>query len=191
MIAQARQHYPGADLRVIDMRAVPQSFAGQRFEAILISFNSIDYIPWEDRAALLSGLRALLSDQGILAISTHRLDPQRPPPSGFEIPEEARPQARMLLRAPLEFAKRCVRCALWLSLGLPKHLRNRRRQHRGDGYAYINDSGEYYALLTVYVTPEAQILQLQAAGLRLIETLPGDRPDAEAFFDYYVTQCGP
>ena len=53
MVGLAKAYFPDADLRQLDMRETPRAFAGQRFDAILISFNGIDYISWEHRNTLL------------------------------------------------------------------------------------------------------------------------------------------
>src|SRR5262245_39889139 len=64
MINQSRARFPGADLRVMDMRELPRTFANERFDAILISFNAIDCISWDDRCALLAALPGLLTPDG-------------------------------------------------------------------------------------------------------------------------------
>src|SRR5882757_1417127 len=60
MIESAKAQFPQAQLRCIDMRAVPRLFRPASFDAILISFNGIDYISWEDRNTLLRSLRGML-----------------------------------------------------------------------------------------------------------------------------------
>ncbi len=77
MITAARRSYPGPDLRVMDMRDVPRELASRRFDAILISFNAIDYICWEDRCALISAMLDLLEPDGVFAFSTHDLSAAR------------------------------------------------------------------------------------------------------------------
>ena len=102
MIEAASRRFPEAQLHCADMRAVPAMFADRRFDAILISFNGIDYISWEDRNALLRSLRFLLRPAGVLVFSTHDLQQARQA-RGFRVRADLKPRLRLLRADPAAF----------------------------------------------------------------------------------------
>ena len=164
MVYAARKIFPAADIRVMDMRDVPRAFAGQRFDAILISYNGLDYISWEDRCTLLLALRTLLAPEGVLVFSTHDLaDKQRQ--SGFYLRPDLAQTWKMAYR-PRSFLRLLLRLPRWLFKAGRNRRRNRRLEEAFDGYAYLNDSGEDYGLLTVYVSTPRQLDLLGASAIR-------------------------
>ena len=191
MVQIARSRFPELDLREMDMRDVPAQFAGEQFDTILISFNSIDYIPWADREPLLVGLRKLLQSSGVLMISTHSLEHLHRHPVRLRPPRQARPQPSTLLTQPVEYAKQCVRLLGWLARAPKNHLRLRKHEVKGRGYAIVNDSGEHFSLLTAYVDEPTQRDQLAKAGFSVTDRIGGDRPNGDAFFHYYVAHPAP
>ncbi len=163
MIAAAKASFPHADLRCGDMRTVPRDFQGRKFDAILISFNGIDYIPWEDRNQLLAELRALLRPEGVLVFSSHdfaMLDAER----GFKIRPDLKVDSQLLRTRPAQFFTRLLKLPIWWVLAWRKHRRLRGSERIYAGYAYVNDSGENFGLLTTYVSTELQAQILRDAG---------------------------
>lgn len=191
MVQHARQQYPHLDIREMDMRQVPSMFSGQQFDAILISFNSIDYIPWSDRVPLLTGLRRLLSDGGLLIVSTHSLEHLQRHPVRLWPGSADRPTLASLRHAPLVHAKQWLRLLRWLLKAPRNRLRLKRHERKGEGFAIVNDAGEYFSLLTAYVDDEHQRKQFADAGLRVLDRIGGNRPAGDSFFHYYVTVANP
>ncbi len=188
MVSLAKACFPETDLRQLDMRETPQAFAGQRFDAILISFNGIDYISWEDRNTLLAALREMLSPHGVLAFSTHDLDAVNDN-RGFRIRADLRPNWRELRSSPLTGAKKLASSRS----GWPAQFRtleHRSQNKISDGFAYVNDSGENYGLLTCYVSTARQIAVLEAAGYRNVAMMQPWQTSEQAAFNYFVCTRG-
>lgn len=188
MVEGARARFPEADLRVMDMRAAPAAFAGDTFDAILIAFNGIDCVEWSDRNDLLGGLRGLLAADGVLAFSTHSLDVARDGPRRLQLvaPELQQPGA---LRRPRDWPRNLVRQARWTLRAVPNRIRNRRLERHFDGYAYLNDSGEAYSLLTCFVAEARQRALLEAMGYRVAAVIGGAGPRSE--WHYFVCERRP
>lgn len=183
MIANARRRFPDADLHVMDMRAAPAAFAAERFDAILIAFNGIDCVDWNDRNQLLAGLRGLLAEDGLLVFSTHSLDAALARPRRIQLvaPELQAPGA---LRRPATWLKGLLYQARWTVRAIPNRLRNRRQEQHFDGYAYLNDSGESYSLLTCFVAAARQREALAACGYSVERVIEGTGPGSE--WHYFV-----
>jgi len=65
----------------------------------------------------------------------------------------------------------------------------RRREAFFDGYAYLNDSGENFALLTTYTARELQTSILEEAGytdVKILQPLLWSEP---ASFNYFVCRA--
>jgi SAM-dependent methyltransferase len=186
MVQAARKAFPGADLRVMDMRDVAREFEGRRFDAILISFNSIDLISWEDRCALLRSLPALLADDGVFVFSVHDLaDVGRQ--RGFRLRPDLQQSWRTAYK-PRSLARLLLRAPPWLL----KAWRNRRRlrhlEKTFDGYAYVNDTDGNYGMVHVYVEVSKQIEVLKACGFSRIEVSQPWLLNEVAYFTYFDCQ---
>jgi SAM-dependent methyltransferase len=189
MLGLAKTYFPNADLLQLDMRETPEVFAGERFDAILISFNGIDYIPWEDRNALLTALRKMLTRDGVLAFSTHDLEAVNEN-RVFRIRDDLRPSWRELCSRPFIGAKKLFKLPIWMGRAFWNHLRNRSLEKIYDGFAYINDAGLNYGLLTCYVSTSRQIRVLESAGYRNIAMLQPWLASEPASFNYFVCTRG-
>jgi len=186
MIARARSQFPAADLRVLDMREVVRVFADQRFDAILISFNTIDCISWDDRCALLAALPRLLTADGVLVFSTHDLaDAARQ--SRFHLRDDLQRTLRQAYR-PRSLARLIRRGPGWLIKAWRNRTRNRRLQRYFDGYAYINDAAEDYGLLLTYVGMTKQTELLRSWGFSRLEVLQPWLRDEQTSFSYLTCQ---
>jgi SAM-dependent methyltransferase len=185
MVALAKQFFPQADLRQLDMRDTPREFAGQKFDAILISFNGVDYITWDERNQLLAALRGLLAPGGVLAFSTHDLSTVNEN-RGFRIREDLRPDWNVLASSPLTFAKRLIKIPIWVARALPNYLRHRPLEKIFDGFAYVNDNGENYGLLTCYVSTARQISVLETCGFENVDVMHPYLSNEPVSFNYFV-----
>jgi SAM-dependent methyltransferase len=185
MIAAAKAQFPRADLRCTDMRNVPKLLGRGKFDAILISFNGIDYIPWEDRNILLRSLRGMLRPGGILAFSTHDLS-SADEARRFTVRPDLQLRASVLLERPLEFFRRLLRLPFWCALAWRNHRRLRKKQMFFDGYAYLNDSGDNFGLLTTYTATELQVNVLKEAGYIDVQILQPWLQSSPTSFNYFV-----
>jgi hypothetical protein len=78
------------------------------------------------------------------------------------------------------------------------HLRLRRLQRVESDYALINDNAHDYALLHYYITPQAQVKQLEARGFAVLEVLdldcrrlgPEESAERHVFLHYVARRNG-
>jgi SAM-dependent methyltransferase len=185
MVDLAKNKYPQAEIIQLDMRETAQRLAGRSFDAILISYNGIDYISWEERNELLVALRTLLNSGGVLAFSTHNLAVMKGA-RRFEVRSDLRPDISALLQSPTRFMINAAKLPLWMAKAWPNYRRNRQYEKSYGGYAYINDSGENYGLLTLYVEQQLQIQSLKDSGFPIVEVLQPWLTDEPAAFNYFV-----
>lgn len=148
LVEAARQRFPEADLRVMDARELPFE---DEFDCVLFSYNGLDYVDVADRARILRRVAAALRPGGAFIYSTHNLRYRR-----------VQPWMRRLLVDELYRPLSNLR-------DLPARLRNFARQKAmdGEGWALVNDPGQGFQLLTLYVDPEREGQRLAEAGLAL------------------------
>jgi hypothetical protein len=144
--------------------------------------NVVDIYDDAERRTVLGSYRELLSPEGLLIFSSHNLnDLDRPSDDGAGNHRSGRVAAVadiLLDKTPRQLASAARR--------LPARTRNRRRlepqQHRGDGYAIVNDSTFDYGLLHYFITREAQGRQLAEMGYEVVDCLDREGrslPDGE------------
>jgi SAM-dependent methyltransferase len=157
MIEECRRRYPGLDLRHGDARDLG-AFEEGSFDFVLFSYNGLDDVDPGGRLKILAEVHRVLRPGGIFAFSAHNLEARRR--SAFA------PGGRSLKR---------------YAAGIANHLRMKRHERRGDGWAVLNDQSHNFRLLTYYVTPERQAAQLLETGFTAIETF-GSRTDAWIYY---------
>lgn len=151
MVERAKARFPDADLRFGDARDLG-AFASSSLDLVLFSYNGMDYVGHDDRLRIQGEIRRVLKDGGLFAFSTHRL--------GVAI-------ARPASLDNFAFSLNPARTAL-SAIGYLQGIRNsrtmrKREEHHGD-YALLNDPAHEYRLLTYYISPQAQVRQLERAG---------------------------
>jgi len=172
MVAHCLERFPGVDVRVGDLRSLPETVEGP-FDAILLSDNVLDVLDDDERRSSLADIHGLLAHDGLLVFSSHNLWAWEHP----LISQARRPgPARMLMERPLGWVLRCA----WR---LPRRRANRRRlaprQRRASEYAIVNDASHDFGLLHYYISRAQQERQLSELGFRPIEVLEFDgRPVA-------------
>jgi len=162
MIDFCRMQYPeGHHVRFVLGDACDLSFLGHdKFDFILFSFNGIDYVSHNKRAAVLREVRARLKDaDSLFLFSSHSLHCY---PFAFQWSTDLRRPIRSLYRLPKEAV---FNCRLALSNGVPAE------EAKDRGWAILNDGEHGFALSTYHVMPQEQIRQLEQAGLELVETM--------------------
>jgi SAM-dependent methyltransferase len=150
----ARRKFPTANILCRDARDL-SSFADETFDFVMFPFNSIDYVPHEDRLRALREIYRVLKRGGHFLFSTHNRDHE----SFNKLPWQER-----LSLDPL-FIKSC----LYSLYHLPRHIKMRRHEVHTDEYAVINDNAHGYALLAYYISVPRQLEQLARVGFRAAE----------------------
>lgn len=176
MVEYCRRAYPNASVEVGDLRdlsAYPQG----PLDAIFASFNVIDVLDDADRRSLLTELRGLLSDRGVLIFSSHNLASIQGAllrEDGAGAPDAGAGMRLAGIRALVHKVMNLTpNWALYLARRAPRMIRNRRRlrplERREGSYAIVNDPAHDYALLHYYIRRDDQELQLRELGYELLE----------------------
>lgn len=152
MIAAARQRFPDADLQVADAADLARFPTGS-FDAVVFSFNGLDYVPLRRRNAAVREIRRVLRPGGVFIMSTH--NPRaviRPPDPTHGAKAPAISAYRTLRRL-----RRLGTGAFWTGSGMV--------------WDPIKDG-----LDTHMSTPGRLTAELAAHGLTLIETVGAEHP---------------
>jgi len=157
MLFPGRARHPGVDLLLCDARSL--CFPAASFDAVFFC-NAIDDVGHEDRLRILREVHRVLRAPGIFVFSVHNLEADRKSP--WALPHLS-PRPGESLRALGKYLA-----------GLVHHLRLRRHQESGRGYAVASDGYFGYGLLTYYVAREAQIQQLAETGFSRIQEVGAD-----------------
>jgi hypothetical protein len=104
----------------------------------------------------------------------------------FEVRADLRPDFSTLLRNPKRFLLNSAKLPIWMAKAWPNYRRNRKYEKSFGGYAYINDSGENYGLLTLYVEQGLQVQSLKDSGFPTVEVLQPWLTDESAAFNYFL-----
>jgi SAM-dependent methyltransferase len=150
----ARRKFPSARIICCDARDL-SPFNDETFDFVMFSFNSIDYVPHEDRLRALQEIRRVLKPGGVFLFSTHNREHE-----DFN----KLPWQQGLSLDPV-FLKSCLH-ALY---HLPRHLRMKRFELHTDEYAIINDNAHGYTLLAYYISVPRQLQQLARVGFSSAE----------------------
>ena len=154
MLERARRRFPGASLRLGDMRDL-SDFDDQRFDFVFASNNVLDAIDHDDHEQALIEWARVLRPGGMLAFTSHN----RAHRHAGEGPRAA------FSRNPITQ----IRLLQTLARSWANHRRIGALRHSEEGYALINDTGHEFALLHYYVDRPHQREQLSRAGFELLE----------------------
>ena len=163
MVEACRTKFKGLEFRHCDATNMAQ-FADAEFDAVVFSFNGIDYIRTdESRARSLEEIGRVLRAGGIFIFSSHN--------------------AKMLLIWPQLRSARGRQIPWRILLALAKSLKLLTRAIRSSafyaGMGYIVDS-VHGGLATYTSTPKTMAPQLEAAGMEIIELVGGHYPEVKA-----------
>jgi SAM-dependent methyltransferase len=170
MVAQCRESFPGASVRVGDMRDLRASVNG-RFDAILLLDNVLDVVDDATRRSILGEVRELLSADGLAIFSSHNLaavDAGRAPAGRAAAGSAA---IRKALDRPLSEV-------ISKAATVPKRARNRRRlrplEYRAADHAVLNDPERDFGSLHYYIRRDDEERQLASLGFEMVECLDVD-----------------
>jgi SAM-dependent methyltransferase len=184
MVTACRRRYPQANIALGDARTLSAHDDGS-IDLVLFSFNGIDYVDYGERRQVLAAAHRVLRPGGAIVYSSHNLRVLRgalPPVRAPALAWTPDPM-RLALRLFRHWRARRRRSANRRRLGA--------RQYFADGHALVNDEAYDHALLTIYVDPEHERTQLQAAGfvnVTLVDFM--GRYDPDRFDDPWVYYIG-
>jgi SAM-dependent methyltransferase len=157
MVQECAARFPDVDVTVGDARDLSR-FADASMDLVVFSWNGIDAVAHEDRAAILSEVHRVLVPGGAFQFSTHNLDG----PGWHEKPWTV--QAHDVLHP-----RRLASIAAFLPLNVRNHRRNRVAGPSGPGWGMANAGAHHFSLVIHYIALAAQRDALVAAGFTDIE----------------------
>jgi ubiquinone/menaquinone biosynthesis C-methylase UbiE len=177
MIDTARQRFPAGIFAVGDMRDL-SAYEADSFDAVLAICNLLDALDHADREHTLGEIHRILRPGGLFIMSSH---------NRAYVPRLHGP-AWIVARRPGAMVRNVVR----LRHRMRNHRRMRRLQRFEAEYALVNDNSHDYAFLHYFITPPAQVRQLEAHDFQVVEVLdlacnslaPGETADRHVRVHY-------
>ena len=154
MLLPCRARYPDVDLLLGDAREL--AFKSGAFDIVFFLFNALDDAGHEDRLRILSEIHRVLRPGASFVFAAHNLE--GPIKSAYRFGGFV---SRETLRGTIRENSKRIR-DYWF--GIANHTRRKQLQVQETEYSIINDSSFRYGLLTYYMSKDAQIRQLLAAG---------------------------
>lgn len=149
LVDAAQRLYPEAEIIWCDARDM-SAFEDASFDFVNFSFNGLDSLDHLGRLQVLGEVHRVLRPAGHLMFSSHNRDYKRrgllPWQGQFKPGRVMLKKSRMALRHHQN----------WRRL--------RKQQLERPEYALVNDEAHGYALLNYYISPAAQVRQLEATG---------------------------
>lgn len=144
MVEGCRRKFPQMAFMHCDARHLAP-FEDESFDAVLFSWNGIDYVNHENRLQILREIHRVLKPEGHFIFSCHNRDFVNK--RAFIEPTNH----------PLKFLVRRLRYVR----GKLRHLLRKRKEIMTPEYCILNDASHEYKLMTYYIAPVQQIEQLQ------------------------------
>jgi len=146
---------------LVDDAAELSKLGAQKFDFILFSYNGIDCVDENSRLAILNAARYGLRDRdSLFRFSSHNLNVF---PFAYQWNFDLQRPARTLKNFPR---------AVWDNVRFWKENRSQSRDELAKrGWGFFRDGAHNFTLTLCYITPEAQIKQLEACGLELLEII--------------------
>jgi SAM-dependent methyltransferase len=159
MLAKARAHFPGADLRRMDIRHIGALPAASR-DYVLASYAVLDVFDHEEREAVVAAVRHVLRPGGLFVFSFHNLDWRL----------AGKPPQVTLSANPLRLARDLRQ--FWI--GRRNYLARADREQRGEERAMLRDMAHQWRGVFYYTTIARQVMQLEASGFRVSAIIGAD-----------------
>jgi SAM-dependent methyltransferase len=152
-LAECRRRYPRGTFIQGDIRDLSRFEPGS-LDAVVAGCNMLDIFSDAERRAMLREIRGVLRDGGLLVMSAHN----RAYLPNLRGPGELRTSD------PLRFT--------WDLVRAPRNLRRHRRlvqlERDERDYAIVSDGAHGYSLVHYFITPPAQLRQLEEEGFKPI-----------------------
>lgn len=175
LVRAAQQLYPEAEILWSDARDM-SAFEDASFDFVNFSFNGLDSLEHEGRLQVLAEVHRVLKSGGHWMFSSHNRDYRR--------------RGLLPWQPPFKPGRVMLKKSKHAIVSSKNWRRLRKEQVETRDYALVNDEAHDYSLLHYYVTPEAQVRQLVAAGFtdvrvydqKGVETVS---PSPESIWMYY------
>jgi ubiquinone/menaquinone biosynthesis C-methylase UbiE len=149
-----------ARFEVMDMTKGLKDLPDNSFDFVLISFNSIDHLTFDERTDVLKQVRRILTKDNPFCFSTHNINFIKYPPA-FKFKD---------LFSPYSFVKTTYLNAL--------SLKNRRKlRAENSTNIVVNDGAHTFGLNLMYVDLVEQVKNLEKAGFKDIRVFSETGPE--------------
>jgi ubiquinone/menaquinone biosynthesis C-methylase UbiE len=152
MINACRKRFPvnnTVSFEVMDMSTGLKKFSNNAFDFVLISFNSIDYIGYNERMTVIKEIRRILIPGGLFCFSAHNIN----------FIKNADPLAIKDLATPFGLVRKMYIKSVSIS--------NRQKLKEVDiPYVIINDGAHKFKLKTLYINTLHQLQDLEKTGFK-------------------------
>ena len=154
MIQACRKRFrdaPNTSFEVMDMRTGLKEFSDNSFDFVLISFNSIDYIQYEERVEVLKEVNRILAPGKPFCFSTHNINFLK---NGSSLGIKD-------LGTPLGLMRKMYIKSV--------SINNRKQLNQVNApYIIVNDGAHRFKLKTLYIDTTKQINDLKSFGFNNI-----------------------
>jgi len=157
MVEICRERFPHLKIELGDARSL-DGHASAHYGLVHFSFNGIDAVDHEGRARVLSEMRRVVRDDGLVVFSTLNIEG----PAYRERPWA--PQAATNCSLP-RAAARVARAWVSVPLDLARWMRIRSRGDGGPGWSVAPLSAHHYGVLAHFTTLERALEELEDARL--------------------------
>jgi SAM-dependent methyltransferase len=160
MVTFCRRNHPGVRAHQMDARDM-SAFADNSFALVMFSFNGIDAVDYEGRAAILSEIARVLRPGGMVLFSTHNM-------RGPSYRENLTRFVRLprLSANPIAMGIDAARIIYNLPIATFNYLRYASQSREFDGYAIRVCAAHKFGIVIVYTEIVAQKRELEFAGMR-------------------------
>jgi ubiquinone/menaquinone biosynthesis C-methylase UbiE len=157
MVEICRTRHPGAKIMHMDARDLSR-LHGNQFALVMLSFNGIDAVNFEERQKVLREVHRVLQPGGLFIVSSHN----RHGPGHGEHP-------RLRLQFswnPLKLGWRTLRRFRSLARSLRNHHRYRVLNETHEGWSIMNCAAHDFGIVVMYTALSEQKRQFGAAGFK-------------------------
>jgi len=159
MLDEARQRFPGLDLRLMDARDMA-GLESDHYALAAFCWNGIDCVSYEDRQRVLEQMYRVTRPGGLVLFSSHNRDG----PAFRESIWQLRPR---FSSNPLRLGWRLVRMLRLFPPAAYHCLRHLRCRRDYEGYSVKAAAAHFFRIMIVYTTLPEQRRQLASFGFQI------------------------
>ncbi|MBV9395074.1 MAG: class I SAM-dependent methyltransferase [Methylobacteriaceae bacterium] len=156
MLALARARYPNARFADMDLREIGK-LQQESFDFIFGPWNILSAFNHDERVRIIKHVHNLLVPGGMFAFSVHNRDWKHA--GGHPLSKPLRPRNVVDALHPMS----------WVN-----YLSRKKHRREETDYAILNDEAHRWQGVFYYISPHAQLRQLQSCGFEFLEALAED-----------------
>jgi SAM-dependent methyltransferase len=179
MLALARARYPNVRFADMDLREIGK-LQPESSDFVFGPWNILSAFSHDERIQIIRRVHTLLSPGGLFAFSAHNGDWKYA--GGHPLSKPLRPRNVVDALHPMS----------WVN-----YLSRKTQRREETDYAILNDEAHRWQGVFYYISPDAQVRQLEACGFELLEALaedgrtltPGESTESNGTIHYVCRKC--